>query len=262
MSDFEMEVVETDELDSLSPSTNNRGEPDGAACDAQTSTERDESEEKISSRFDGLPDDWVVHKLQDVAEVVGGSTPSTKNDEYWEGDIPWATPTDVTGLRGTTITETEDRITEEGLDSASTHILPAYSVLMTSRATIGACAVNTVPMATNQGFQSLVPGEKLNTWYLFYRMLREAPYLESLGAGSTFSEVSKRVVEKVDIPIPPLSEQRNIASVLYTVDRLIQLSPSEELKELKEGLMQDLLTGEVRTADKAIEVLDEVAAHG
>ncbi|WP_263819159.1 restriction endonuclease subunit S [Salinibacter sp.] len=240
--DFEMEVVEDDELGSTASPSEGSIKPDDAANDDRSSTELVESKEEASSRFEGLPDAWAVHKLQEAAKVVGGSTPSTNNDEYWGGDMPWATPTDVTGLRGTTITETEDKITEEGLNSASTHILPEYSVLMTSRATIGACAVNTVPMATNQGFQSLVPGERLNTWYLFYRMLNEAPYLESLGAGSTFSEVSKRVVEKVDIPVPPLPEQRKIASVLYAVDQAIQKTEAiiEQTKRIKTGVAQDL----------------------
>ncbi|MCS4156101.1 restriction endonuclease subunit S [Salinibacter ruber] len=245
--DFEMEVVEDDELGSTASPSEGSIKPDDAANDDRSSTELVESKEEASSRFEGLPDAWAVHKLQEAAKVVGGSTPSTNNDEYWGGDMPWATPTDVTGLRGTTITETEDKITEEGLNSASTHILPEYSVLMTSRATIGACAVNTVPMATNQGFQSLVPGERLNTWYLFYRMLNEAPYLESLGAGSTFSEVSKRVVEKVDIPVPPLPEQRKIASVLYAVDQAIQKTEAiiEQAKRVKRGLVQDLLSSGV-----------------
>ena len=196
-----------------------------------------------SSRFGNLPSKWKVEKIADIAEVTGGSTPSRSEDAYWGGDIPWATPTDITNLRGTTISDTKDKITEEGLNSASTHVLPKYSVLMTSRATIGACAVNTVPMATNQGFQSLVPGDSLNTWYLFYRMQDTAPYLESLGAGSTFSEVSKRVVEKVELPVPPLDEQRKIASVLATVDAATQKTEAviEQAKRVKRGLMQDIL---------------------
>jgi len=262
--DFEMEVVQIGELDSSDSAEDVSDKNMGydSKSTAQTYVNGDEEGNELSSRFDDLPDNWVVKQIDEVAKVVGGSTPSTSNDSYWDGDIPWATPTDVTGLQKTTISNTEKSITKEGLNSASTHVLPAYSVLMTSRATIGACAVNTVPMATNQGFQSLVPGEGLNTWYLFYRMLREAPYLESLGAGSTFSEVSKRVVEKVDIPIPPLPEQRKIASVFYTIDELLALSHSDELRDLKTGLMQDLLSGDVRTNNKEIDVLEEVIARG
>jgi len=208
-------------------------------------------------RFDSLPDEWQIREISEVADVVGGSTPSTSNEDYWGGGIPWATPTDITGLSGNTISETEDTLTEEGLESASTHLLPPKSVLMTSRATIGKCAVNTVEMATNQGFKSLVPGEKVEPWYLHYRMLDTAAFLDSLGSGSTFDEVSKTEVQSVDIPIPPLEEQRKIATVLFTVDRAI-----EETKEIinrrgkvKRGLMQDIFRygidshGELRSAE-------------
>lgn len=264
--DIDMEVVEEDELDDLGaggassmerPSrSETKGQDEessvGADLEVVEANEADPTvsnkevneEKKTRSRLSDLPDSWSVNQIREIAEVVGGSTPSTKNEAYWGGDIPWATPTDVTGLRGTTITQTEDTITEEGLDSASTHVLPSYSVLMTSRATIGAYAVNTVPMATNQGFQSLVPGERLNTWYLFYPMLREAPYLESLDAGSTFSEVSKRVVEKVDIAVPLLPEQCKIASVLYAVDQVIQKTEAiiDRATQTQRGLLRELLT--------------------
>ena len=209
-------------------------------------------------RFGKLPHEWVVKEIADVAEVIGGSTPSTSDDDYWDGGIPWATPTDITDLSGNKISETADTLTEQGLNSASTHLLPPYSVLMTSRATIGKCAVNTVEMATNQGFKNLVPGDELETWYLHYRMLDTRPFLESLGAGSTFDEVSKSVVESVDIPVPPIEEQRKIASVLYTVDQAIQKTEEIISKRcsVKQGLMQDIFrygvdsNGELRQSDE------------
>ena len=171
-----------------------------------------------TARFPSLPTDWEIKRLDEVTTVQGGSTPSTDKDEYWGGDILWATPTDLTDLQENTISDTEGKITEAGLESSSTHVLPSYSVLLTSRASIGKCAVNTVPMATNQGFQSLIPGEEVNTWYLYYVITEMAPYLESLGAGSTFSEISKRTVQRVQIPVPPMEEQLRIASVLKNID--------------------------------------------
>ena len=198
--------------------------------------------EEIHPRFGKLPPEWSINEIADIAEVVGGSTPSTDNDDYWGGGIPWATPTDITALSGNTISETADTITEEGLESASTHLLPPYSVLMTSRASIGKCAVNTVEMATNQGFKNLVPEKEIETWYLYYRMLETANFLNSVGSGSTFDEVSKTEVQSVDIPIPPLPEQRKIATVLYTVDRAIEKTEevSSQLKRIKQGLCQRL----------------------
>jgi type I restriction enzyme S subunit len=199
-------------------------------------------EEMEHPRYGKLPASWRVKEISDTADVVGGSTPSTDEDEYWNGDIPWATPTDITELSGNEISETNDNITEEGLESASTHLLPPYSVLMTSRASIGKCAVNTVEMATNQGFKSLNPNQNVQPWYLYYRMLKTAPFLKSLGAGSTFDEVSKSVVSSVDIPVPPIEEQRKIANVLYTVDEVIQRTDEiiNQRERVKRGLMQDI----------------------
>lgn len=231
-----------------------------------TAEEKTESRGEVNDhpRFGKLPNEWDIVEIGDIAEVVGGSTPSTNNSDYWGGGIPWATPTDITDLDGNTIEETADTLTEEGLESASTHLLPSYSVLMTSRATIGECAVNTVEMCTNQGFKSLVPEGDLETWYLHYRMLQTTPFLESLGAGSTFDEVSKSVVKSVEIPVPPLSEQRKIATVLHTVDQAIQKTGEiiERTKRLEQGLMQDLFRKGVKQSEtKELRRIGEVPRH-
>ena len=201
-------------------------------------------EEHGTARFPSLPTDWKIKRLDEVATVQGGSTPSTDEDEYWGGDILWATPTDLTELQGNTISDTEDKITEAGLESTSTHVLPPNSVLLTSRAGIGKCAVNTVPMATNQGFQSLIPGEELNTWYLYYVITEMAPYLESIGSGSTFSEISKRVVQRIEISVPPMEEQLRIASVLRNISLTTGKTEQNtlQLERFQEGLMQELFT--------------------
>jgi type I restriction enzyme S subunit len=209
-----------------------------------TSVEASEPEEHGTARFPSLPTDWEIKRLDEVTTVQGGSTPSTDEEEYWGGEIHWATPTDLTELSGNTISDTSDPITEAGLESTSTHVLPPNSVLLTSRAGIGKCAVNTVPMATNQGFQSLIPGEDLNTWYLYYVISEMAPYLESIGSGSTFSEISKRVVQQVEIPVPPMKEQLRITSVLRNISRTTGRTAQSirQLERFQEGLMQELYT--------------------
>jgi type I restriction enzyme S subunit len=210
---------------------------DETAKDGEDESGDDPSEHP---QFGTVPSEWGIREISEIAEVVGGSTPSTSNETYWGGGIPWATPTDITELSGNRIEETANTITEEGLDSASTHLLPPYSVLMTSRATIGECAVNTTEMATNQGFKSLIPKEDIETWYLYYRMAGTASFLESLGAGSTFDEVSKSVVQTVDVPVPPVKEQQKIASVLYTVDQAILKTQEivNQADKVKKGLIQ------------------------
>jgi type I restriction enzyme S subunit len=216
------------------------------------------------TRFGALPQSWQVKQLKEVSKIAGRTAPEKEDSECWGGDIPWATPSEITNLEGNTISKTEGYLTERALEKVSSNLLPIGSVLLTTRATVGACAVNTVPMTTNQGFKNVVPGEELDTWYAYYRLTYEADQLEARSKGSTFREVGKETVENFEIPIPPIDEQREIGRILRSVDDQI-LNDKKAVAEyncLKKGLMQDLLTGEVRTADKAIDVLEEVESHG
>lgn len=202
-----------------------------------------ESVQQGTVLFRSLPADWDTAQLGEVATVQGGSTPAKDESEYWDGSILWARPSDLTELQGNTISNTEDKITEAGLESTSTRILPPYSVLLTSRATVAECAVNTVPMATNQGFQSLIPDEELNTWYLYFLITEVSPKIKSLGSGSTFSEISKREVQRLQIPVPPLEEQRKIASTLKNIDLYIKTNQRvvDSSETIRSGLTEHLL---------------------
>ena len=135
-------------------------------------------------------DEWQDLSLSELATIVGGGTPSRRQPTYWDGSVLWATPTDVTGIGGRVISETASTITDEGLANSSAALLPPCSLLMTTRATIGACAINRVAMATNQGFQSLVPKQSTCVEFLYYLIQYHKRRLERLAAGSTFLEVS------------------------------------------------------------------------
>lgn len=164
---------------------------------------------------------WPTAKLGDCAQIVSGSTPRRNVREYWGGDILWVTPKDLSNLEGKYISTTPDKLTQEGYDSCSTTLLPADSVLLSSRAPIGLVAINAVPMATNQGFKSLVPDlELLDSTYLYYWLKANTELLQNMGRGATFKEISKRIVEEIEIPLPPLEEQRRIAAILDTADTL------------------------------------------
>jgi type I restriction enzyme S subunit len=191
-----------------------------------------------------IPVDWEVVRLGDICNVIGGSTPSTNKREYWNGEIPFATPTDITNLKGREISGTEQRITLEGLSSCGTNLLPVGTILLTSRATIGACAINTKPMATNQGFASLVCNERAYNWFIFYKISSLISELQRLGSGSTFKEVSKTSIRSLIFALPPISEQKKIAEILTTVDEVIEETAQviEKTKEVKKGVMQKLLT--------------------
>jgi type I restriction enzyme S subunit len=191
-----------------------------------------------------IPEEWQVMPLGSVATIVSGGTPNTETAEYWEnGVIPWATPTDITS-NGKYIDTTARFITRKGLESSAAVLLPTGSILMTSRATIGACSINKVPMSTNQGFKSLIAGEKLYNEFLYYLMNSKTKALMKLAGGSTFLEVSKVAVEGLLCQIPPLPEQQKIADILSTVDEHISETGEliEKTKTLKQGMMQRLLT--------------------
>ncbi len=158
---------------------------------------------------------WTSAALGDVAEIVSGATPKTGVPDFWEGNIPWATPKDLSDLQGATIARTPRTITQAGLRSCAATVLPIGSVLFSSRAPIGHVAINSVPMATNQGFKSLVPRDgALDAKYLYHWLRANRQKLESLGNGATFKEVSKAVVSRVELPLPPIEEQRRIAAIL------------------------------------------------
>jgi type I restriction enzyme S subunit len=159
--------------------------------------------------------------LVDVARVVSGGTPKTGVPEYWDGDVLWATPKDLSGLKTPKIASTPRKLSQAGLKASSAEILPANSVLFSSRAPIGLIAVNSVPMATNQGFKSFVPHpQKLDAGYLYRWLEWKRGWLQSLGVGATFKEVSKATVSRIEIPLPPLDEQRRIAAILDKADEL------------------------------------------
>ncbi len=187
--------------------------------------------------------EWAKVRLDECAEIVAGATPSTSVAAYWDGDVCWATPKDLSELDGAHISDTPRKLTRAGLDSCAATILPAGSVLFSSRAPIGHVAVNTVPMATNQGFKSFVPKpERLSAKFLYWWLRTNRSYLESLGNGATFKEVSKAVVSRIQIPLPSLSDQRRIAEVLDRAEalRAKRRAALAQLDSLTQSIFLDL----------------------
>lgn len=161
--------------------------------------------------------------LEEICTVVGGGTPRRSNATYFDGTIPWATPTDVTALDALFIEKTKETITEGGLKGSSARLLPPGTVLMTSRATIGYTAITTRPMATNQGFANLICGERIVPEYLAYWLRDQREGLMRLAGGTTFREIRKSTLKKVCIPLPPLDKQRQIVGILNRVARIERL---------------------------------------
>lgn len=195
-----------------------------------------------------IPKCWDIKRLGECADIVSGATPKTNIKEYWDnGNIHWATPTDITSS-GKYINKTEKFITDSGLKNCSAKILPIGSILMSSRATIGERSLNTVPMATNQGFKSLICKSIVDNEFIYYYIEVLKERFIRLASGSTFLEISKKLVEDTKIIVPNLEEQKKIASILALIDEKIYRyeNKKEKLEELKNGLMQSLMTGKIR----------------
>ncbi|EFA7427537.1 hypothetical protein CXJ68_003233 [Escherichia coli] len=165
---------------------------------------------------------WPMVKLKDCCEVVGGATPKRNIASYWEGDIPWITPKDISNLNSPFIYEAPEHISSAGYKAAATYMLPVGTILLTSRAPIGNVAIAGIELCTNQGFKSLIPGKNVYNKYLYHCIKKFVPQLELLGNGATFKEVSKKVVENFEIPLPPFEEQKRIADILDKADDIRQ----------------------------------------
>ena len=192
---------------------------------------------------------WKMVKLGEVTEIIKGGTPSRNVEKYFRGNIAWAIPSDITALDSFLyIDDTETHITEEALSNSAARLLPAGTVLLTSRATIGETAIATVPMATNQGFANFVCNEKLLNVFLAYYLRYIKKKLNDLASGSTFKEITKGTLLNIEIPFLPLEEQRAIAGVLSDVDGLLNALEALIAKKqaIKQAVMQQLLTGKTR----------------
>ena len=192
---------------------------------------------------------WKMVKLEEVTEIIKGGTPSRNVAKYFRGDIAWAIPSDITALdTALYINNTESHITEEALNNSAARLLPVGTVLLTSRATIGDTAINTVPMATNQGFANFICHKNLLNVFLAYYLRYIRKKLNDLASGSTFKEITKGTLLNIEIPDIPIQEQRAIAKVLSDVDGLINALDTLIAKKraIKQATMQQLLTGKTR----------------
>lgn len=169
---------------------------------------------------------WKKYKLSEIGSVVGGATPSTTVDAYYNGDIPWLTPKDLSNFHERYIERGERNITKSGLNSCSAQLLPAGSVLFSSRAPIGYVAIAKNPIATNQGFKSIIPNpEKVDSLFLYYLLKYNKDNIEAMGSGTTFKEVSGATMKNIEVYLPEdLEEQRRIAGILGSLDDKIELN--------------------------------------
>lgn len=200
-------------------------------------------------RLPGFSLEWETKRLDQLADIRSGGTPSTSQSEYWDGDILWCTPTDITRLSGYKyLSDTTRKITPLGLRVSSAELIPEHSVIMTSRATIGDCAINLRPLCTNQGFKNFIPFDGVDIDFLYYLLSAQRRKFISLCGGSTFLEIGKSQLEIYEVQFPGIKEQTAIASILSAIDtELATLETKlQKARHLKQGMMQELLTGRIR----------------
>jgi type I restriction enzyme S subunit len=185
--------------------------------------------------------EWIEMTIGDIADVVGGSTPSTKDPANFDGDIPWLTPKDLSGPHPRYIERGERSLSEQGLQSCSAQMLPPDSVLLSSRAPIGYVAIAANPIATNQGFRSLVVKPEHNHEFLYYWLAANVDELYRHASGSTFRELSGTSLKNIRVWLPACrEEQRAIAFILGTLDDKIELNRrmSETLEAMARALFK------------------------
>lgn len=194
-----------------------------------------------------IPEDWEVKSLGEVATIIGGGTPSTTVAEYWNGNIEWFTPTEITDSQKY-VSNSLRTITVSGLHNSSAKLLPTGTILLTTRATIGIAAITKKEVCTNQGFQSLVVRNNCDNEFLYYVIPLLKEEMLSRASGSTFAEISSKKLSTIQFSFPSKEEQTAIANVLSSMDKEIETlnTKLEKYRNLKTAMMQQLLTGKIR----------------
>ena len=193
-------------------------------------------------RFNGFANAWEQRKLGELAEIVGGGTPSTSVESYWDGDIEWYAPAEIG--EQIYLKSSQRKITEEGLNKSSAKVLPVGTVLFTSRAGIGKTAILLKEGCTNQGFQSIVPNKnKLDSYFIFTRSEELKRYGETVGAGSTFVEVSGKQMANMELMMPTtMDEQQKIGEYFSNLGNLITLHQRkiDKIKNMKKAMLDQM----------------------
>lgn len=204
----------------------------------------------VESELGLIPKGWEVEKIGNSIETLGGGTPSTTKNEYWEnGDILWYSPTDLTREKSLFSFDTAKKITSLGLQKSSTRMFPVNSLLMSSRATIGLLTINSKPACTNQGFITMLPNEKLSVYQLYFWVKQNEDLIISKSNGSTFKEISKSNFRDLDVIIG-----KDIDSYLKETEDIFNqiknnIEENQTLKTLRDNLLPKLISGEVRVKD-------------
>lgn len=208
-----------------------------------------------SAVFDkGMPTDWTHEPVLDAFKFYGGATPAKDNPRFWvDGEVHWYTPTDITGASSPYLEESADKCTDEGLQNCSANLFPAHSIMMTSRATIGAIGINSAPACTNQGFITCIPNQRYPLTYLYHWLKLAKPHFEMLSGGATFAELTKGTFKRIRILTPPVklvaAYEQQARPMFDEVESLTKMN--RRLRATRDSLLPRLISGKLR-----VEALD------
>ena len=196
---------------------------------------------------DGVPEGWEKKKVADVCVTVGGGTPSTKVSEYWDGDITWVVPSDITKNDCLALLSSERKITEKGLRESSAKMVPAETILMTSRASVGFFALMDHEVCTNQGFINIIPHQDEMRMYLLFNLMSRVEEIRSNAKGTTFPEISKGRFRDMGVVIPPQFLTNEFAEFASGIIRQVRILERTTLKleKARDLLLPRLMSGEV-----------------
>ncbi len=214
----------------------------------------------VESEIGEIPEGWEVVPVGEVVSAVGGSTPPTSQPEYWGGDIPFATPKDLSKIDAPVLLSTERHITNAGMDRISSGLIPRHSLLMSSRAPIGYLAVNEVPVSVNQGMIVMLCDKGVSPWFMLEWARTNMEEIVGRANGTTFLEISKRSFRPIPVLLPPQPIRGTFDAVVDPLfERLTSnLGQNRTLAELRDILLPRLLSGELRVPTG---VLDEEAVQ-
>ena len=206
---------------------------------------------------DGEPEGWTTTTLGNVCTTLGGGTPSTKISEYWNGDVTWVTPTDLTRNNSIVLLDSEKKISESGLKNSSAKLLPPETILMTSRASIGYFALMDYSVCTNQGFISIIPEKDHSRMYLLFNLMNRIEEMTSLATGSTFKELSKRTFRSLPILWPTDEILEKFNNSVYPMIQQIRVikKQNSQLAQARDLLLPKLMSGQIDVSN--IQLSDE-----
>ena len=203
---------------------------------------------RVASPLGEIPQGWEVKTVADAFVISGGGTPSRKQDEFWAGGtIQWYSPSDLTGAGTMFMDDSSDHITERGLAQSSARMFPPRSVMLTSRATIGAIAINTYPACTNQGFITCQPNERVPLYYLFHWLSENVPTFQRMASGATFKEISRGVFKTIEFVQPPDALVGRFEAIATPMaEQILALQRQiQNLRRTRDLLLPRLLSGQI-----------------